>query len=49
MSDKVKDDIFLFLKLKQIIILKRKSHQGIKGEEQKSVRASPVRREDPSH
>lgn len=49
MSDNVKADIFLFLKLKQINILKRKSHQGMKGEEQMSMRASPDRREDPSH
>lgn len=50
-SDEVKDEvkadtsIFIFLKLKQISILKSKRQQGMKGDEQKAIRISPVRRE----
>lgn len=52
MSDEVKDEvkadifIFIFLKLKHISILKIKSQQGMKSDEQKAMRVSPVRRED---
>lgn len=56
MSDEVKDEVkvdtfkfrFVFLKLKRISILKRKSmkEQGMKADEQKAMKVSPVRRED---
>lgn len=54
MSDEVKDEVkadflkfrFIFLKLKRISILKRKSQQGMKVDGQKAMKLSPVRRED---